>query len=53
MICQYFTDTAALLIDTDFARGAIISCLTQYKAMRARPMLARNLLENEGREHEE
>ena len=37
MICQYFTDTAALLIDTDFARGATISCLTQYQAMRARP----------------
>jgi hypothetical protein len=37
MISQSFTDTAALLIDTDFARGATISCLTQYKAMRARP----------------
>src|SRR5947207_15841268 len=37
MISQSFTDTAALLIDTDFARGASITCLTQCKAMRARP----------------
>jgi len=53
MISQSFTDTAALLIDTDFARGAIISCLTQYKAMRARPDAgAKSIRETKGG-HEE